>query len=380
MASLISISTYRPCWEGPQGQRVAGMDEDIVTMAAVAAQGALGQKRPERVVVVSRQIASAPPSTTAVLAVALGLGDVSIQLRLGGAPATVDALATAAPGTLVVAVETVAAPSAAAALIGEGTDLRPAGRVEHGFPVGESAGIHDDPRLIRERAWRPAVEKLAAGSGGTVIVAGPSARATRGLADGTTPGAEGAPAPLAALAELAAEARVIGLEGGSAAAIDSEPCPRVTHNERTTRVVLPLPPAPGGEIPISLSAFERAFDSKIGLQAGRCTCGALSLPPRLHCLECGADGAATLEPLPRRGEVYSAVTIHAPLPGKSAPYSLAVVDIEGVPLRVLAPVTDAAPGTTPIGTHGELVLRRLAERQGIPDYGYAFQPHEEASA
>ena len=70
------------------------------------------------------------------------------------------------------------------------------------------------------------------------------------------------------------------------------------------------------------------------------------------------------------------MTIHAPLPGKSTPYSIAVVDVDGVPLRVLAPVTDAVAGSTAIGARGALVLRRMAERQGIPDYGYAFQPFE----
>jgi len=70
------------------------------------------------------------------------------------------------------------------------------------------------------------------------------------------------------------------------------------------------------------------------------------------------------------------VTVHVPLPGMSVPYSLAIVSIGNTKLRLLAPVTDARAGSVLIGDSGELVLRRLAQREGIPDYGYAFQPVE----
>jgi uncharacterized OB-fold protein len=115
------------------------------------------------------------------------------------------------------------------------------------------------------------------------------------------------------------------------------------------------------------------------MRAARCACGELSLPPRLRCLACGSEEEKELVPLPRRGVVYSVVTVHAPLPGRSVPYSLAVVELEGLPLRLLAPVTDAPPGSTPIGARGELVLRVVAERTGVRDYGYAFQPEEAAA-
>jgi uncharacterized OB-fold protein len=47
-------------------------------------------------------------------------------------------------------------------------------------------------------------------------------------------------------------------------------------------------------------------------------------------------------------------------------------------LRLLAPVTDAIPGSVRIGDRGRLVLRLLAEREGVDDYGYAFQPEPRA--
>jgi uncharacterized OB-fold protein len=56
------------------------------------------------------------------------------------------------------------------------------------------------------------------------------------------------------------------------------------------------------------------------------------------------------------------------------PYSLAIVGIDDVNVRVLAGVTDAPAGSVEIGRRGELVLRRVAVRDGVPDYGYAFAP------
>ena len=57
-----------------------------------------------------------------------------------------------------------------------------------------------------------------------------------------------------------------------------------------------------------------------------------------------------------------------------SPYSIAIVDLDGVDLRVMAPITDVPAGSAAIGDRGSLVLRRMALRRGVPDYGYAFQP------
>ena len=382
MTRLAAVATYRPCFAAAGGQRAAGTDEDVVTMAIAAAAPVASRGEVTRLVFVSRQAAAAPSSAPAVLAEALGLGAVPVEVRLGGADAAVDALVHATDGMLVVAAETGREPSAAAALIAGGEGLADAGQARRGFPVAEPGGIHDDPRLVRERAWKPAVASLAAA--GPAVVTGPPQRAARALASADAPAppaAEGAPAPLFALAALAqagTPGRVVGVEGAAAAAVDLEDTAavRVVAVERATLVPLPRPGAAGGEIPISLSAFERAFEPKVGLKAGRCGCGALSYPPRRLCLECGAEGADELVPLPHTGEIYSVVTVHAPVPGRHVPYSIAVVELDGVPVRVLAPVTDADPGSSPIGTRGELVLRQMAVREGVIDYGYAFQPVE----
>jgi uncharacterized protein len=52
---------------------------------------------------------------------------------------------------------------------------------------------------------------------------------------------------------------------------------------------------------------------------------------------------------------------------------LSIVSLDDSPVRVLARVTDLADDHVPIGARGRLVLRRIAVREGIPDYGYALQ-------
>lgn len=81
-----------------------------------------------------------------------------------------------------------------------------------------------------------------------------------------------------------------------------------------------------------------------------------------------------LIPLPRTGTVYTETTVHIPVPGLRSPYSLVIVELDGVGVRALVKVTGAEPGSVDIGTRGRLALRRVAVRSGVPDYGYMFEP------
>ncbi|MBX6390232.1 MAG: OB-fold domain-containing protein, partial [Frankia sp.] len=198
-----------------------------------------------------------------------------------------------------------------------------------------------------------------------------------------TLGASSALFALAALHDLGSGGVVLAAEQASATAVRlggapgavrrDEPAPLAP--EKTTRT-------PGPEIAISLPAYERAFDSKLRWDAGRCdACGTLALPPRRRCLTCGSEAGWTLTPLPRTGEVYSVVTVHVPVPGLPTPYSLAIVELDGgVGVRALVKVTGVRPGTTRIGDRGRLVLRRVAVRSGVPDYGYALFPDASAES
>jgi uncharacterized OB-fold protein len=153
---------------------------------------------------------------------------------------------------------------------------------------------------------------------------------------------------------------------GSVAVTRVEPVAQDVPKQRVT---------PGPGIRISLPAYERAFEAKVRLEAGRCPhCGTLALPPRHRCLGCGAEGDAALTELPRDATVYTTTTIHTPVPGLATPYTIVIVELGETGVRLLAQVTGTPPGNVGIGDRGEMVLRLVAERSGIPDYGYAFSP------
>ena len=124
---------------------------------------------------------------------------------------------------------------------------------------------------------------------------------------------------------------------------------------------------PGPEIRISLPAYERAFEAKVRLEAGRCPhCGTLALPPRHRCLGCGAEGDAGLAELPRDATVYTTTTIHTPVPGLATPYTIVIVELGDTGVRLLAQVTGAPPGNVGIGDRGEMVLAPRRRAVGHP--------------
>jgi uncharacterized OB-fold protein len=324
-----------------------------------------------------------------VLLEGLGLDPATpVVEQVGGAPVTVEALLAATPGTLVLAVDPVAPAAAAAALVGPGAlTLDHPATSRYSVPVrtiplpGAADLVYDDPRLLRERGWKRAAGEVAGDGARPVAVAGVSVAAT--VVRGALPGiAETeAAAPLLLLARVATdgqEVRLVAVENGHAVAVDVAGSLPVLVAERSAH---PAPatwePAAAAELPASPAAYERAFEAKVGLKAGVCSCGERHYPPRTQCVACGALDAQRLEPLPRSASIYSVVTVRAPVPGKTVPYSLAVVDVDGTGVRVLAHVTDDPPGTALIGASGRLVLRRIAMRAGVPDYGYAFQPEEQ---
>ena len=110
--------------------------------------------------------------------------------------------------------------------------------------------------------------------------------------------------PLAALAEQGATGPVLAVEQATLALAElGGGTVAVTRDEPAAR---PRPAgtlAPGSSVSISLSAYERAFDAKLRLEAAQCTtCGTLSYPPRLPMHRVRVRGSRpTLVPLPRHG-------------------------------------------------------------------------------
>jgi uncharacterized OB-fold protein len=393
------LSTYRPTWlatgagDGRSGGRACGHDEDALTLAVAAVRPVLEQgHRVRRVVLVTREPATLQGDTAEVLTTALGLDGVPVEEHLGGGPAVLDLLAGAAPGTAVVAVHVSAPAGAAAALIGDegGTPVTAAGAVSHSLPLvvdrphGAAARTYDDPRLLRERGWKPALEALSGEAGPTLVVGAPARLAPSPPVDPSLSAVPvaGAPAALfaaAALQDAGRAGRVVAVEGASGRAVELGPPSAVlVRAERAERPPAPTTTDDSVELPISLAAYERAFRARVGFRAARCPCGHLEYPPAHRCPACGREDPGDEVPLPRRGSVYSVVTVRTRVPGLTTPYSLAIVELDGTDVRVLVHVTGVEPGAVAIGDTGELVLRRVALRQGVGDYAYAFEPLEVA--
>lgn len=383
----ITIGTYLPPW-GTDRARVPGYDEDALTMAVEAGRLALGgdASAVSKVIFVSHELPLLEGGNTAPLVAALRLNrDVEVVEQIGGAPAALSALASAVPGTLVIGADAAASAGAAAALVTGSSRVSLAARVQRGLPqrTRHADGriySDEDPRVMREMGVRASMD-AARLPAKPLVVAGLSAKDAASWSEPGVPALPtlGASSVLFAIAALI-EARRSGLvaafeQGAFAAANVDASSGTVRRNERPVQ-----PPAkrkinPGENIKISIPAYSRAFESKVRWQAGKCTkCGTLALPPRHHCLGCGADESWELTPLPLTGTIYTTTTVHVPVPSLTSPYTLVVVQCDGTDVRSLVPLTDVPPGSARIGARGRLVLRRIAMRSGVPDYGHAFSP------
>jgi uncharacterized OB-fold protein len=389
MSTVRALGTYVPPW-GTEGARFCGADEDAVTLAVAAGRAALeplGGAAVSRIVLVTRQPPLVEGGNGAALLAGLGLPDTTeIVEQLGGGPAALETLATAPDGTLVIGADAADRAGAAAAFTGPGgAPLRAEGAITRSLPVrarGVGGPVHDydDPRLVRERGALRSTARLAL-DGPAAAVTGIPPRDAASLAGPDAPTAPtlGASAPLFALADLAGqprEGRVLAVEQATvtAATLGSGP----VAVRRCRRSAQPLPSLrhhDGPDLAVALAGYDRAFDPKLRLEAARCiTCGTLSYPPRLRCLQCGSEAPTDVVALPRECEVYTTTTIRVPVPSLATPYSLAIVELGASGVRLLVHVTGTPPGEVRIGDRGTLVFRLVAERSGVPDYGYAFLP------
>ncbi|BCI54288.1 hypothetical protein NIIDNTM18_35660 [Mycolicibacterium litorale] len=386
MPFIASIGTYLPCWGTPH-HRIAGDDEDAITLAVEAGRAALSAGGAvERVVLVSRDLPLTESSNAAVLLAGLGLDpELEVDERLGGAPATLDAVSSARPRSLVIGVDLEPAGAAAILTSDHGKQVRTAARVARSLPVRtrNAVGVvHDygDPRLLHERGLLASLS--AAWLDTPVVVAGVEHDKVMPLCHGDPPrlptfGASSGLFALASLTESHTMGPLVAVEqaslsgitvtGGEAQVIRREPAARPLPEGTVT---------PGADLAISLAAYERAFEAKVRWEAGKYADGCeLDFPPRYRVGEdCALDTDYELVPLPRTGTVYTEATVQIPVPGMRSPYSLVIVELDGTDVRALVKVTGAEPGSVDIGHRGRMALRRVAVRSGVPDYGYAFEP------
>lgn len=391
MPYVASIGTYLPCWGTPQ-HRVPGDDEDAVTMAVEAGRAALiASGAVERVVLVSRDLPLLDSSNAAVLLAGLGLDpELEVDERLGGAPATLDAVSSARPRTLIIGTDLAPAGAAAILTAERGLQVRTAARVARSLPVrtrNATGDVHDygDPRLLHERGLIASLE--AAWLDTPAAVAGVDHARASELTIGDAPalpttGASSSLFALAGMAERDSTGPLVAVEQASLSGITVTGGVAELHRREPAARALPEGTLAGdAEIPISLAAYERAFEAKVRWEAGRFGDSQdLDFPPRYRLADNGALSTGyELIPLPRTGTVYTETTVHIPVPGLRSPYSLVIVELDGVGVRALVKVTGAEPGSVDIGTRGRLALRRVAVRSGVPDYGYMFEPEAVAA-
>ena len=276
MPYVASIGTYLPCW-GTAERRVPGDDEDAITLAVEAGRAAL-QSRSRRSNASSWSAGTSRCWKAAMprcCSAGLGLDpELEVTERLGGAPATLDALSSARPRTLVIGVDLEPAGAAAAAH-GRSAGCRcappPAWRAACRSDPQCHRRRHDygDPRLLHERGL---VASLAAAWLDTpAAVAGVDDEHAADLCLGNPPPlpTTGASSGLFALAgdgrgrnhRTARRRRAgqpVGYHGQRRA---SPPCIGASRRPRDMPAGHIRPTAL--EIPISLAAYERAFEAKL---------------------------------------------------------------------------------------------------------------------
>ncbi|MBM7369241.1 putative OB-fold protein [Gordonia hydrophobica] len=368
-------------------------------MAVAAGRVADPDARAARVVLVSRDFPLLEGGNGAVLLAGLALpADTPVVEVLGGGPAVLDQIVGAEPGTLIIGADLSATVGASALLTGDsGVGIDGIARRTGSLPVTARASdgvrhVYGDPRLDREVGLKTAVDRLGLDPALPVVaIAGAKPKdlgalaVSDGAATDAAQSASGVIRVIAAILEVSAPLAggVVAVEQASASAAVLDPGKGSAVVARSEALIGELPrtrTADGNGIPISLAAYARAFEPKLRWEAAVFDeapgiDSAPLFPPRARV---GATGKLAddyrLEPLPRTGTVYTHTTIRIPVPDLPSPYTLAVVALDDSPVRVLLKVTAAVAGTVEVGRPGKVVMRRVAVRAGVPDYGYAFWP------
>ena len=166
------------------------------------------------------------------------------------------------------------------------------------------------------------------------------------------------------------------LRAGSRAAAFLPPSPLAS--QIATRRPLPYArlllwrarPAASPEVASALLAFESG--PIVRLHGARCPhCDQVSYPPARLCVACGREGAVPFR-MARRGKVFT-FTRDSLFDAPDAVTAMAVVDLAGGG-RVYVQATDCDPAEIVIDAPVELVLRRIHDGGGHPNYSWKCRP------
>ncbi|MDF2955247.1 MAG: OB-fold protein [Candidatus Alkanophagales archaeon MCA70_species_2] len=124
----------------------------------------------------------------------------------------------------------------------------------------------------------------------------------------------------------------------------------------------------------SIPAYVRNMPYKLRLVGFKCkSCGEINLPRRRICRKCRKPSEFEEVKLSRKGSLYTFTIVEYGPPGLERKYAVGVAELkEGV--RLIGRLTDCKPEDVKVGMPVELVLRKVIERGGLVEYGYAFRP------
>jgi hydroxymethylglutaryl-CoA synthase len=432
----IGRSLRRPAQ--PAQRRLAGPDEDSLTMAVAAAQ-----QLPDSLISSVRSLvfcSTTPPyagkNNASAAHAATGLGE-SVLAFDGGISfrATMGAMLTSVEGTLLLCGEVSTARTGASAELEHGDGaaavlMGPADqsitRIADAASVSEELLDHwripeepwlsaSEPRFVASR-YLPMIkrvsERLRLKSADHVIISSPS-KAGRRAAEKVltaigpvrgTPGVgfTGSADPLVQLAAVLADAApgdtilVASLTDGCdlmllqcseylaagrpqrLRAADEGPAPAYV-DALTWRGLLerepPRRPQPGV---VSPPASARAAGWKYSLRGSQCGgCGAVGCPPQEICVRCGSAHNGRTVDLSRRGATIRSFSVDRLAFSSNPPVIAAVIDFDGGG-RLEVELTDTNPDTLAVGSRVRMSFRLLHSSGGIRNYSWKAVPEEPA--
>jgi 3-hydroxy-3-methylglutaryl CoA synthase/uncharacterized OB-fold protein len=129
------------------------------------------------------------------------------------------------------------------------------------------------------------------------------------------------------------------------------------------------PPRRPEPAPVSPPAAMRGAGWKFGLNGAICTtCGAVSTPPQEVCVRCGGVGSDPVD-LSRRGATVRTFSVDRLAFSPNPPLVAAIVDFDGGG-RLEVEMTDCDPGSLAVGSRVRMTFRRRHSSGGIHNYAW----------